>query len=290
MRKVRIISLLLTLCFLAVDVFAALILYKSYKDKKRAKAATPEQASAAVVRASNDENSEEVPSVDTGGIQFNVGNVTGYFLELKLKGGWRMVDKQTDSYGFPLAKTWKDRTADVTLVLTFTDIKYKEQPVFVSVFSPIKVQKTFGHLHKHVKFTQDFTEENGKALRIPETYYAYLKAEHDKGASLQKFNIMFMWDSGKKAAGLNSAYECSVARLYTKEIPAGSNDPESPFFKLDNWSGIMSAFAKETGCGSGCTDDIWGTLKPVLIVIAVAFGVAIVVWLLRTFIGLLRGK
>ena len=296
MRKVRIISLLLTLCFLAVDVFAALILYKSYKDKKSAKAATPEQASATVVRASNDSNPYEDPNdpnTTEEGTCFSTETMTGYFMEIKLSQQTTGIVKSSyaDNWeDWSGATKWSNKTHYATAVLTFVDMKYNGQPIFVSVFTKVRYKAKFGQSAPRLWAQEDFTEENDNAIRIPASYYNYMQWEmQNHGASLRRFNLTYLKNNGKDVMPLKYAQEIDV-RLYTKDIPADSDDPISPNFKLDNWSGIMSAIKNGTGCGSASCSNAWGTIKIVLIVIAVAFGVAIVVWLLRMFIGLLRGK
>ena len=288
MKRIRMVSLLLTLCFLAVSVFTAYILYKSYKDKKSAKAATPEQASAAVVRASNDSNPYEDPNdpnTKEDGTCFSTGTMTGYFMEIKLS---NVSGDMTGDIG-GLTNGYSKKTSNVTAIITFTDIRYNGKPVFISVYTKIKATRTMFKWNTRFYMQEDFTEEKDNAIRLPASYYNYLKyCQANNGASIQRFNVMFLYNEGKRAAGIAGTKSCDV-RLYTKDIPADSDDPASPNFKLDNWAGIM-ALATKAGCDSASCSNAWGTIKIVLIVIAVAFGVAIVIWLLRMFIGLLRGK
>ena len=110
--------------------------------------------------------------------------------------------------------------------------------------------------------------------------YGRRKILRKKTASLRRFNLTFVKNEGKDVMPLKYTQEIDVRR-YTKDIPAGSDDPTSPDFKLDNWAGIMSAMKNGAGCSASVPAWIWLALGG----LAALFVLMLVIRLLRFGFG-----
>lgn len=243
---------------IVLGVLSCVSIYFALRDKKD-NAATENAAAAKPLLAASSKNPYEDPNdpnTTEEGTCFSTGTMTGYFMEIKLS-------QQSTGIVHPsYAGHWGDwsgwskftnKTSNATAILTFVDIKYNEHPVFVSVFTKVRYVFDLGQAHPRLWCQEDFTEENDNAIRVPASYYNFMKYEmQNNGASLRRFNLTFMKNEGKDVMPLKYTQEVNV-RLYTKDIPADSDDPNSPNFILDNWAGIMASL-KKGGCSTvGCS-------------------------------------
>lgn len=286
MRKaIKFIALLVSLAFLAVDIAGVVLLYRAYKDRK-----APEQAAAmsTALYAAADKNPYEDPddpNTTEKGTLFTTETMTGYFMELDLAGvrcdtGISLSLSGYPPYVYAFTNNFSKKTSSVTALLTFADVTYNDLPVFVSAVTNITADRWAFKMGAKFTFNDNFRVENDTALRIPASYYNYLKREQENGKDLSQIRVILTWD-GNKSQDTVGTYSVPC-RLVTTDIPADSDDPESPNFKLDNWAGIMATVESKTGC-----PNFWRNTKIVLIVIGCAFGFALLVWALRKFFHLL---
>ncbi|WP_251616270.1 hypothetical protein [Pumilibacter muris] len=213
------------------------------------------------------------PNTTSSGTCFSTDVMTGYFMEVKLSNqstGIINPDYEKNWGDWSGTAVWSDKTHDATALLTFVDIKYNNQPVFVSVFTKVRYERKSIFHAARLWSQEDFTEENGKAIRIPKSYYNFMQyALLNQGASLRRFNLTFIKNSGKDVMPLKYTQEVDV-RLFTKDIPADSDDPTSPDFKLDNWAGIMSAMKNGKGCAFDSIPDwLWGIIVFLGVILAI---------------------
>ena len=232
--------------------------------------------------ASTDKNPYENPNdpnTTKDGTCFSVDTITGYFMEIKLskQSSGIIAEEYAGHWGAWSGVTmWNNKTSDATALLTFVDMTYNGQPVFVSVFTKVRYVMDAGQRYPRLWSQIDFTEENDNAIRIPASYYNFMQyAMQNQGASLRRFNLTFMKNDGKDVMPLKYAQEIDV-RLYTKDIPADSDDPSSPNFKLDNWAGIMAAMKNSVGCSADSIPD-WALV--VIVVLAVILFIGLLRWL-----------
>ena len=278
---------ILTFILLAVLSFCAVFACVSCRATAVTDKVTAFSASA-LTSAGNPYEDPNDPNTKPGeGTCISTDTVTGYFMEIKLtKQTTGIVDPK---YEPDCAKywggtaVWSDVYHDCTAILTFVDLKYHGHPVFVSVFTKAYYEvKSIFH-HARMWFQEDFTEAKDNAIRIPKTYYDFIRWEQaEKGVSLNRFNVTFLKNNGKDVIGLKYTQEVEV-RLYSKEVSADNDDPASPNFKLDNWTGIMSAAAKgKAGCDSFVSwlENNW---------VYVVIGAAVIIFI-AVVIRIIRGK
>ena len=193
-------------------------------------------------------------STSTGTV-FSVDTMTGYFLEFTGLNGLRLSIPESsgyDAFHNDLQNTFNKKQSVVTLLITFVDIEYEGAPVFVSSRISIKTNKAINPVNRYVYLLEDLVDtddaDTGMALRIPASYYNYLVQEREAGKSLGRVQFIIAW-GGNNAYGASGTHNVN-ARLFTKDIPADSDDPQSPSFKLDDWSGVMAKITSDTGCSS----------------------------------------
>lgn len=251
----RIFTAILAFILGAACAVGGMFVYRKVKSNKApvspatatASALYAEQASANPYEDPNDTNTTK------DGTCFSTDVMTGYFMEIKLSQqstGIVHPDYQKNWGDWSGVSYMSDKTHNATAILTFVDMKYNDNPIFVSVYTKVKYTVKSPFHNPRLWCQEDFTEENDNAIRIPASYYNYMMYEmQEHGASLRRFNLTYMKNEGKDVMPLKYTQEINV-RLYTKNIPADSDDPTSPNFKLDNWTGIMSAVKNGTGCSS----------------------------------------
>lgn len=225
------------------------------------------------------ENPDDLNTSKDGTV-FSTNEMTGYYLELNLKG----LSAKCWSHDFisKYANTFKDgKTSTITAVITFMDIEYNGLPVFVS--APVSIttlrNSFISNNRKNVTFNTNLCEADNNSIRLPAAYYNYFKYEiEENGASLQNIGISFLWD-GNKAAGLEGFHKIKY-KLYTKDIPADSDDPKSPNFELGSWAGLIGKMI-----GSGDTIPTWVIVLAVLgAVVILSVVIAAIVKIVKIFI------
>lgn len=282
----RIITAVIAFILGAACAVGGMFVYRKVKPTDKTNGVSSVQSAALLASdtSKNPYENPDDPNTTKNGTCFSTDTMTGYFMEIKLSNQSTGIvsEEYEDTWGkWSGTAMWSDKTHDATALLTFVDIKYNNQPVFVSVFTKVRYERKSIFHHARLWAQEDFTEENGNAIRIPKSYYNFMQyAMQNQGASLRRFNLTFVKNEGKDVMPLKYTQEIDV-RLYTKDIPAGSDDPTSPDFKLDNWAGIMSAMKNGAGCSASVPAWIWWALGG----LAALFVLMLVIRLLRFGFG-----
>lgn len=291
----RIITAIVAFILGAACAVGGMFVYRKVKPNKAVFSPTAVAMSALHASANPYEDPDD-PNTTESGTCFSTDTITGYFMEIKLSKqttGIIAKDYKEHRNDWCGATIWNNKMHDATALLTFVDIKYNDQPVFVSVFTKVLYEFDAGQMYPRLWAQEDFTEENDNAIRIPASYYNFMQyAMQNQGASLRRFKLTFMKNEGRDVMPLEYTQEIDV-RLYTKDIPANSDDPVvtdpvtgetvwNPNFQLDNWAGIMAAAKNATGCSVDAV-PVW--VWWILIGLAALAVLMVVIRLLRWGLG-----
>lgn len=218
------------------------------------------------------------PNTDKNGTVFSTGTMTGYYMDIATAG---VKDLLLGDYS-DLQRTFKKKISEVTAIITFTDVKYNDAPVLVTSLVELELPRTFFNFTNFkATIRTDLTTDKGMSLRLPASYYNYLLYERDKcGVSLNNVKIAFVWN-GNKTCSFREAHNCAV-KLYTKDIPADSDDPNSPNFELNSWGGLMGV-VNSSGCG--CDSINWNMVRTIAIILGIAIAIGCVIKFFRWTFG-----
>lgn len=168
------------------------------------------------------------------GEQANADKITGYFMDIYLEGTksncYDYVNKKNSGeYGL---NVFSRTSINTTVIVTFSDVTYKDKPVFVSestiVNFPARVYKgdnvdILGNLcvALHESFYNLFTQKFGYIDNDIKTANVQLMV-------LLGNNGLPLYKRGTSVANVTNMTFSVKAKIYKKDVPADVNDPDSP--------------------------------------------------------------
>lgn len=279
----RIITAVIAFILGATCAVGGFFVYRKVKPTDKTNGVSSVQSAALLASdtSKNPYENPDDPNTSADGTCFSTGTVTGYFLELYLKGEVGTVyNMDRERFARAFQKKFKSNTGSATALITFEDILYNDRPVFVSGGVSFSTNRSWFAGNPKVTFSSDllYNEDLNKnnAIRLPKQYYDFLKVEKEKERNLGRCRIILIWNGDQTACFNGKVFTLSY-RLIEKELSADVDDPTSPNFVLPGWSGLMQIVN-----GKGCDAD---SIPQWLWIVGIILAVILLIGLLRWALG-----